>query len=557
MRYENILLCMAIAALVVIAFLSFCKRINSKNKYRNMVVWIWTSLSLFVWIPTGALVVYLIQRRIEFQYVYEHVDINVPMYYRISALWAGQQGSLLVWSSILVMGGFVVLYYGTRYTPKILGTYSLLTAFVVMLAFLTNGFQKLQTIPKDGLGLSISLQDPWMVIHPPLVFIGYTGMAILFSLLFVVKEKVRLIQFWLRFSEFFLGIGIMTGSVWAYRCLGWGGFWSWDAIENIALVPWLLICAFLHGKTNYSKAMVVLPFSLAVFGTFLTRSGILRDTSVHAYTSSNARYAFSLFMLLLIACIAIIIIFGVKYRGKLKSIQWKGTMQLFRLITYCYSFVIFLATICPILTNRTTPNVCYNTASIVYLIGMIGLFLVYQGWFTKRVITVVSVISLILILGVVLLFPNIKTSILLLFWFSLLPFVGYCYFLIGKKNKRYLGSHIMLLLFILGIISAGGFSVKYMQPVSQGTSEVIIQGRSYDMEKKEEGKTSLLTTALSDYVITDVQKTANNSNGVILFYESKPLICLLWIGGFGLLGSFLIIIIRNGIKKYEKIQKQP
>lgn len=377
MRYENILLSIAIAALVAIAILSFCKNSNSKAYYHRMVAWIWTGLSLFVWIPTAALIVYMVERRLEFQYVYDHVDSNLPFYYRISALWAGQQGSLLLWSSILALGGFIILRYGKRYTQKILGTYSLLTVFVVMLARMTNGFKVMQTTPTDGLGLSVSLQDPWMVVHPPLVFIGYTGMAILFCMLFIVKEQRTLIKFWMRFSELFLGFGILTGSVWAYRCLGWGGFWSWDAIENIALVPWLLLCAFLHGKTRYSKGMVVLPFSLAAFGTFLTRSGILNDSSVHAYTSSNARYAYDLFLILMLCCIVAGIVLLKKYGRKIRTVQYKDTMQIFRIITYVYSVIIFLATICPIITNQTTPIVVYNTVSIVYLLGMIGLFFFY------------------------------------------------------------------------------------------------------------------------------------------------------------------------------------
>ena len=127
------------------------------------------------------------------------------------------------------------------------------------MCFISQPFAKMLVIPLDGLGLNGALKDPWMVVHPPLVFVSYSAMAILFAFSATLShikssdEVKSKILYWLRVSWFFLGLGILTGSIWAYKALGWGGYWAWDPIENAALVPWLILCGYLHENDIQKK----------------------------------------------------------------------------------------------------------------------------------------------------------------------------------------------------------------------------------------------------------------------------------------------------------------
>lgn len=168
-------------------------------------------------------------------------------------------------------------------------------------------FAKMAAVPIDGLGLNAALQDPWMVVHPPLVFISYSVMAVLFSLFITMSknsnpnniEATCRILFWFRISWSFFEIGILSGSIWAYRDLGWGGYWAWDPIKNAALIPWLVICGYLHLKEYKNRLVCMVPFSIALFGVFLARSGILKDQSTHAYADENAIITWIIFFFIL------------------------------------------------------------------------------------------------------------------------------------------------------------------------------------------------------------------------------------------------------------------
>jgi cytochrome c-type biogenesis protein CcmF len=160
------------------------------------------------------------------------------------------------------------------------------------MCFIIDPFEKASLIPADGLGLNEALKDSWMIVHPPLVFISYSAMAFLFSLSATLSENISKdvtdrILLWLRISWLFLGAGILSGSIWAYRALGWGGYWAWDPIENAAFVPWLVICAYLHAREYHKASVCIVPFSIACIGVFLARSGVLKDQSVHAYADGN------------------------------------------------------------------------------------------------------------------------------------------------------------------------------------------------------------------------------------------------------------------------------
>ena len=173
-----------------------------------------------------------------YNYVAAHTELSLKTIYRISALWAGQEGSIMLWAAVTM----IIRLFGLK-DKKADMVYSIICICLLALAVASNPFAAGGGQLADGRGLNEALQDPWMVVHPPLVFISYSTMGMLFAKGFTKVERS-----WLFASLFFLSLGIMTGSIWAYRELGWGGYWAWDPIENAALIPWLIMCALVHKR---------------------------------------------------------------------------------------------------------------------------------------------------------------------------------------------------------------------------------------------------------------------------------------------------------------------
>jgi cytochrome c-type biogenesis protein CcmF len=235
---------------------------------------------------------------------------KLPTAYLITSFWASQPGSLLLWLTVLVCFTGAVLYSNKRSNPELIPWVTAILAgtcgfFASMLVFAASPFVT-QLAPADGRGLNPSLQNPYMVAHPPALYLGYVGLAIPFAFcmaaLLARRRDARWIvatRRWTLVSWAFLGVGMLLGAHWAYVEVGWGGFWAWDPVENAALMPWLTATAFLHSVMVQEKkgmlkawnvALVSATFALSIFGTFLTRSGIL--SSIHAFVSSNVGYWF-------------------------------------------------------------------------------------------------------------------------------------------------------------------------------------------------------------------------------------------------------------------------
>ncbi len=240
-----------------------------------------------------------------FQYVAGHSSRDLPAVYAFSAFWGGQEGSLLLWALILTGMGTAALWLNRRlvrealpWTVPILG--GIASFFLVLLVFVTSPFA---TRPEavDGAGLNTSLQNPYMMSHPPMLYLGYVGLTIPFAFAMaalasrVVDERwIAATRRWTLASWTFLGLGILIGAKWAYEEVGWGGWYAWDPVENAALMPWLVATAYLHSVMVQEKkdmlrvwnvVLVALAFCLAVFGTFLTRSGVLN--SIHAFAEGG------------------------------------------------------------------------------------------------------------------------------------------------------------------------------------------------------------------------------------------------------------------------------
>src|SRR5688572_2625577 len=257
---------------------------------------------------SAALVIAFLNNDFRIQYVASYSERALPFGYKLAAFWAGQAGSLLLWA--LMLAGFSFLYVVTRkhesYSEAAgaIVTLAVINVFFVSLMLFAerpatetapathaNPFSLAEVVPADGRGLNPMLQDPGMIAHPPALFLGYAGFAVPFAMLIgalVAGRKdndwIAATRRWIVASWLFLGIGIILGAQWAYVELGWGGYWAWDPVENASLLPWLTATALLHSimvqqsrgmLKAWNAVLIALTFILCIFGTYITRSGVI------------------------------------------------------------------------------------------------------------------------------------------------------------------------------------------------------------------------------------------------------------------------------------------
>ena len=253
------------------------------------------------------------------QFVANHSSTDLPVFYKVTAVWGGMEGSLLLWELILSFFTVCVIINYHKINRDIL-PYSLIILGVISLFLLfllvgwSNPLERIFPVPSEGRGLNPLLQNPGMIYHPPSLYLGYVGFSIPFA--FAIGSLLRgkldnqwilSTRRWTLFSWFFLTLGMMLGGEWAYLELGWGGYWAWDPVENASLMPWLTGTAFLHSvivqeKRNtlkiWNMLLIITTFSLSILGTFITRSGVLN--SVHAFAKSNIGPAFLVFIVIIL-----------------------------------------------------------------------------------------------------------------------------------------------------------------------------------------------------------------------------------------------------------------
>ena len=269
--------------------------------------------------------------------VYNNSHTTKPLFYKISGTWGNHEGSLLLCLLVLILFIFIFLLTSKK-EPKKYKIFTLLFQLIIIIGFFlfllitSNPFNTLLPIPKEGLGLNPILQDPILAIHPPILYLGYIGSSIIFSSSlaaitqnYVKSEWAKNLKKWTIISWVFLTIGIMLGSIWAYYELGWGGFWFWDPVENISLMPWLCLTALIHtiivlekrsSLGSWTLVLCIATFSLSMCGTFLVRSGILN--SVHTFANDPKRGIFILIFLFLLIIISLFIFF-ILYKPKEES----------------------------------------------------------------------------------------------------------------------------------------------------------------------------------------------------------------------------------------------
>jgi len=272
--------------------------------------------ALAVVAASAVLLLALWRRDFRIAYVHQYSGLDLPTQFQLAAFWAGQQGSFLIW---LLWGSLLGIPLtrgaGRRAEPAVMGLYVLTLLGLLLILVHQSPFAMLSETPLDGEGLNPLLQDPWMVIHPPIMFVGYALSAVPFAFAMAALWRrdfdgwaARAFP-WALGGFLVLGLAIMLGGFWAYKTLGWGGYWGWDPVENASLIPWILGGALIHGlhmervKKRYRRANYVLAslvYLAVLYGTFLTRSGVLADFSVHSFVDLGISRALVLQMIVFI-----------------------------------------------------------------------------------------------------------------------------------------------------------------------------------------------------------------------------------------------------------------
>lgn len=343
----------------------------------------------------------LITSDFSIQYVAFNSSLKYPIWYKIAGLWGALEGSLLLWAWMqAVLAAQVVIMYRRKhrdFIPYVSAVLMGISAFFVSVLLVpANPFAQHFPVPADGRGLNPLLEDTSMLVHPLLLYSGYVGFTVPYAFAMAALITGRLKEEWLFITRrwavtawMFLTCGIIYGGWWSYHVLGWGGYWAWDPVENASFMPWLAGTAYIHSVMTQEKrgmlkvwnlTLITLTFALVIFGTFLTRSGILN--SVHAFTRGAVGYFFLAFLaVILLSTVSLLSLRAdqLKTQGSVDSFLSRESAFLFNnllLVTFC--FTVFLGTIFPLLAEAVRGvKVSVGAPYFNYVAGPIGLGLLF------------------------------------------------------------------------------------------------------------------------------------------------------------------------------------
>jgi cytochrome c-type biogenesis protein CcmF len=368
---------LALALAVIVAFYSIVANVLGARRdipallaSARHALW---AMAAMVSVAVLALWMSLLQNDFSLEYVASYTSLTLPTIYKVTALWGGQQGSLLLWTWLLSIFTAIVAFQHRRepalapYALAILA--GLAIFFLFMLNFVTRPFEMVPRIPPDGQDLNPLLQNYWMAIHPPSLYTGYVSASVPFAFGAAALIAGRFDDSWIRstrrwaiFSWFFLTLGNLFGARWAYEVLGWGGYWAWDPVENAAFMPWLVMTAYLHSVMIQERkdmlrvwnlALIGMAFCLTLFGTFITRSGVI--SSVHSFTQSGLGPFFLTFL------IAVAVSYMALLLARTKQLRSPAEMESYlsreaaflfnNLVLVGIAFAVFWGTLFPVLSE--------------------------------------------------------------------------------------------------------------------------------------------------------------------------------------------------------------
>jgi cytochrome c-type biogenesis protein CcmF len=341
----------------------------------------------------------------QLNYVYSYTSLKLSNYYLLSTFWAGQEGTFLLWLFFGTLFGIILIRSVGRREPLVMFFVMLVQTFILLILLKKSPFTMIWHtneglnpgfMPADGASLNPLLQNPWMIIHPPVMFVGYSSTVVAFAFAMNAMVKKEFAKWakdarpWVIFSTLFLGMGIIMGAYWSYVTLGWGGYWAWDPVENASFVPWMFAAALLHGlviqirqeglkKTNLFLAG--LTFISVLWGSFLTRSGVLADFSVHSFAASDLNLYLITFVVLFSGIFLYFYFRSIRLIDSPKfaeGILSRETFILIGLVTLLITgLIVFIATSSPIYTGLLgqPSNVSidfYNLMSIPISIAILA-----------------------------------------------------------------------------------------------------------------------------------------------------------------------------------------
>jgi len=352
---------------------------------------------VLVTLAASSLIYGLVTADFSIKYVAFNTTRATPIYYRITGLWGAVEGSLLLWEWMLIIfSGIVAWMYRDsqrEMMPWVLMIFSIVSAFFLgVVAFVSNPFETIFPIPPDGRGLNPLLEDANMMTHPPLLYTGFVGLTVpyAFAMAALIRGKVDegwivATRRWTITAWFFLTMGNLVGAWWSYHVLGWGGYWAWDPVENAAFMPWLPATAFLHSLQVQERrsmlkvwnlSLIIIAFSLTIFGTFLTRSGIL--SSIHAFSSGPVGTVFLIFLaFVLLSSFGLLAYRSDQLKGQPEldsMVSRESAFLLNNIVLVSALFTIFLGTIFPLI-SEAVAGVQVSVGAPYFNSVMVPLFL--------------------------------------------------------------------------------------------------------------------------------------------------------------------------------------
>ncbi len=411
-------------------------------------------------------------------YVYEYSDRTVPTIYLISAVWAGREGSLLLWVTFLAIMNVILYKTGERLATAI-SSFVFLFLTVTLLT-VSNPFVRLGFTPYHGYGLNPLLRTIEMIFHPPVIFLAYSSMTIPFSITLARtyrgEDWKRAARRWLILTWLFLTLGIFIGMLWSYRVLGWGGFWAWDPVENASLLPWLTVTALLHGIIleerrgafkNLNYWLSVLSFDLVILATFITRSGIIQ--SIHAFARNPVGWAY--FILIVISTILAFVLWRRKESGKIHGFL-DNLLALNVYVLLLITFTVLLGTLAGMAFSvskryydltvlplmgflAVLSGVCVTSGKRNLVYAIVGVFFGFLTYYTLKM-PLLSVAVAICAYSISAHIANFGVS--------------------GRRVCGYL-AHIGFMLLLIGAVGAWMYSVTYKADLNIG--QAVKVGKMY------------------------------------------------------------------------------
>ncbi len=460
-------------------------------------------------------------------YVAQHSNSQLPAAYRVAAIWGGHEGSLLLWAFILTLWTVAVSMF-SKHLPeemvaRVLGVMGLISVgFLLFMLFTSNPFERLIPAAMDGRDLNPLLQDPGLVIHPPMLYMGYVGFSVAFAFALSALLGGKMDATWARWSRpwttvawVFLTVGIALGSWWAYYELGWGGWWFWDPVENASFMPWLVGTALIHSLAvtekrgafkSWTVLLAIAAFSLSLLGTFLVRSGVL--TSVHAFATDPKRGVFILSFLVVVIGSSLLLFAWrapkIGLGGKFDLVSREAMLLSNNVLLVVASASVFLGTLYPLFMDAlgfgklSVGPPYFNTVFVplmVPLVVMMGLGPVARWkqaslpdiWVRIRW-AFVSSLLIALLLPFVLgnWTPLIALGLLLAFWVittaaldmrKRLGHEGSFTQRLGKQSRSYYGmqlAHLGVAVFIIGVTMVKGYETE--RDVRMNIGDTVVAG---------------------------------------------------------------------------------